>query len=110
MLTEAERAENLRLCQLATANAKQLLKPGDRVRVTRCPGTKRWFTFARWNGPWMVSKSGIDDFHPRYVDMVNQTKVDFTRRVSCSHLNMSRLLSAHLNWRTNSSRWWRTTR
>jgi hypothetical protein len=31
-------------------------------------------------------------------------------RRACSHLNISRLTSAHLNCRTSSSRWCRTTR
>ena len=51
--------------------AKKTLKKGDRVRCTKCPGTKRVFTFERWDGCWMVSKTGIDDYHPVNVDLVN---------------------------------------
>lgn len=75
-------AERRRLSQLAEANAKKALKHGDRVRVTKCPGTKRWITFSHWDGHWMVSKSGIDDYSPLHVDRVNDVAVDFTR--SCS--------------------------
>lgn len=51
--------------------AKKLLKKGDRVRCTKCPGTKRTFTFDHWDGIWMVSKSGINEYHPVNVDLVN---------------------------------------
>lgn len=60
--------------------AKEILKKGDRVRVTKCPGTKRTITFERWDGCWMVSKSGIDDYHPVNVDRVNGVDVDFVNR------------------------------
>jgi hypothetical protein len=63
---------------LAVRNAKQVLKPGDRIRVAKCPGTKRWITFARWDGNFMVSKSGIDDYSPFTVDRVNAQSVDFS--------------------------------
>lgn len=78
MLTDEQKAENRRLCSIAEQNSKKVLKVGDRVRVTKCPGTKRWITFAGWDGPWIVSKSGINDFHPRCVDRVNSAVVDFT--------------------------------
>jgi hypothetical protein len=55
----------------SVAKAKAFLKKGDRVRVTKCPGTPRTITFDRWDGPWMVSKSGIDDYHPSNVTKVN---------------------------------------
>lgn len=61
----------------AELNAKKILKKGDRVRCTKCPGTKRVFTFSHWDGCWMVSKSGINDYHPVNVDMVNGEKVYF---------------------------------
>jgi hypothetical protein len=69
--------ERRRLFKLAEENAKKVLKPGDRVRVSKCPGTKRWITFAGWDGHWMVSKSGINDYSPGAVDMVNGEPVDF---------------------------------
>lgn len=79
MLTEEQRAENRRLCTIAEINARKVLKPGDRLRVSKCPGTKRWITFAGWDGNWIVSKSGINDFHPRCVDMINGVPVDLTK-------------------------------
>lgn len=57
-----------------TENAKRgiyALRVGDRVRVTKCPGTKRTFTFNYWDGGWMVSKSGIDDYCAVSIDRVN---------------------------------------
>jgi len=64
-------------CSKAEATAKKVLKAGDRVRCTKCPSTKRVFTFSYWDGCWMVSKSGINDYHPVNVDMVNGIAVDF---------------------------------
>lgn len=61
----------------AVHNAKKSLKYGDRVRVSKCPGTKRYISFECWNGDWIVSKSGIDDYHPMNVDMVNGKAVNF---------------------------------
>ncbi len=63
--------------RLAAANAKKVLKAGDRLRVTKCPGTKRVITFAGWDGDWIVSKSGINDYAASCVDMVNGERVDF---------------------------------
>ena len=79
MLTEEQRAESRRQSLLAEKNAKMVLKPGDRLRVTKCPGTKRWITFAEWDGHWIVSKSGINDYSPACVDMLNGEAVDFTK-------------------------------
>lgn len=63
---------------IARENAGLILKAGDRVRVTKCPGTKRWITFSHFDGHWIVSKSGINDYSPICVDMVNGLPVDFT--------------------------------
>jgi hypothetical protein len=80
MLTEEQRTENIRLCRIAVANARKVLKPGDRIRVTKCPGTKRWTTFAEWRGEYeIISKSGRGEYHPRCVDMLNGQPVDFTK-------------------------------
>lgn len=78
-MTEDQRIENRRLSVIAEQNAKKILKPGDRLRVTKCPGTKRWITFAKWDGHWIVSKSGIDDYSPLCVDRLNAEAVDFTK-------------------------------
>ena len=81
MLTEEQKARNREQSLIAEKNAKAVLRVGDRLRVTKCPGTKRWITFASWSGHWIVSKSGIDDFSPLCVDMLNGDCVDFTKPV-----------------------------
>lgn len=48
MPTEEELADLRRRSAIAVANAKAVLKAGDRLRVTKCPGSKRWITFASW--------------------------------------------------------------
>lgn len=60
-------------------NAKTALKPGDRLRVTKCPGTKRWIIFAKWDGDEVISKSGRGGYYPRGIDKVNRRSVDFTK-------------------------------
>lgn len=79
MLTEEQRAKERELSLLAAENARNFLKVGDRFRVTKCPGTRRWATFAGWDGYWIVSKSGIDDYSARCIDRVNDDPVDFTK-------------------------------
>lgn len=78
MPTQEELDENRRRFRQAAENAKKVLKPGDRIRVAKCPGGKRVITFAGWSGPWIVSKSGIDDYAPYCVDRVNGKPVDFS--------------------------------
>jgi len=73
MLTEEQR----RLNEIAIKNAQAYLREGDRLRVTKCPGTKRWITFKNWDGCWIVSKSGINDYFPGSVDRVNDIAVNF---------------------------------
>ena len=77
MRTEEEKQAGRERFRVAMENAKKELKPGDRLRVTKCPGTKRWITFAGWDGNWIVSKSGINDYSAGCVDMVNDAAVDF---------------------------------
>jgi len=76
-MTDDEKAEKLQLTRLCEDRAKKLLKEGDRVGCTKCPGTKRIFTFVGWAGHWMLSKSGIDDLHPWNVYSVNGVPMDF---------------------------------
>lgn len=64
-------------CREAELKAKEVLKKGDRIRVTKCPGTKRTITFNHWDGCWIVSKSGINDYHPVNIDKVNGKSVLF---------------------------------
>lgn len=58
-------------------NAKKIIKVGDRIRCTKCLGKKSVFTFSHWDGSWMVSKSGINDYHPINVEVLNGIAIDF---------------------------------
>lgn len=79
MLTDEQKEERKKLCKIAVDNAHKILKVGDRLRVTKCPGTKRWITFSHWYGEnEIISKSGRGEYHPINVDMMNCTAVDFT--------------------------------
>lgn len=75
-MTPEQRAERLRLAKIAEDNARQVLKRGDRITVTKCPGTKRTITFDHWDGCWIVSKSGISDCHPVNVSKLNGQPID----------------------------------
>lgn len=57
--------------------AKSILKKGDKIRVTKCPGTKRTITFDHWDGWWIVSKSGIDDYSFLTIDKLNGDDFSF---------------------------------
>ena len=61
----------------AYCNAKKVLKRGDRITVTRCPGTKRSVIFECWDGEWIVTKSGIDDICATNISKLNGELVDF---------------------------------
>lgn len=78
-LTQEQREEVAYRSRIATDNAKKVLRSGDRLRVSKCPGTKRWITFSHWDGNWIVSKSGINDFAAMCVDRVNDRPVDFSK-------------------------------
>jgi hypothetical protein len=77
MTETPNRSEKVRIYHLATSQAKATLKRGDRLRVTKCPGTKRWITFECWDGDWIVSKSGINDYHAITIDRVNDKAINF---------------------------------
>lgn len=55
---------------------RAVLKEGDRIGVTKCPGTKRVITFSHWDGYWIVSKSGINDNSPKSVYSINGVTVN----------------------------------
>lgn len=74
-LTGEKYEERLRII----ARVKAILKTGDRVGCTKCPGTKRVFTFDYWDGRWMVSKSGINDYSPLSIYSINGVTVDFKK-------------------------------
>lgn len=71
--------ERLQEIRFATKQAKKMLKAGDRIRVTRCPGTRRWVIFEGWDGNWIVSKSGISDICAANIDRLNGDAVDFCK-------------------------------
>ena len=62
--------------QVIIRKAQSLLKKGDRVRCRKCLGTLRTFTFSHWDGLWMVSKSGIDDYSPLNIDRINGKEIN----------------------------------
>lgn len=70
-----ERREKL---QESVNFAKSILKKGDQVGCTKCPGTKRIFIFDHFEfNAWMCSKSGIDEYHPINIYSINGKKIDF---------------------------------
>lgn len=78
MIKDQQKDQTTR-CMIAVENAKKRLTTGDKLRVTKCPGRKRTVTFDRWDGDWIVSISGINDYHPVNVDRLNGVSVDFTK-------------------------------
>lgn len=72
---EAARAQS----RLATANAKAVLKSGDKIRVARCCRRKATITVLGWDGNWITSKSGIAEYSAVCVDRLNGKPVDFTQ-------------------------------
>ncbi len=62
----------------AIQNAKRILKTGDRITVAKCPGTKRSIIFREFDGQWIVSKSGINDYHPFNISKINGHEIDIT--------------------------------
>lgn len=60
----------------ATERARFILKPGDRLTVTHCPGTKRWIVFDGWDGDWICSRTR-NDYHASHVSKVNGVPTSF---------------------------------
>lgn len=60
----------------ATERAKAVLRPGDRLVVTSCPGTKRWVRFIGWDGSWIVTATR-DDFSAINISKVNGVPTSF---------------------------------
>jgi len=72
-----EVTENKRLMyRTAAKRAKAKLRPGDRIRVTACPGNKRWATFDHFEGEWVISRTG-QIYHPANIDKVFDELVNF---------------------------------
>lgn len=84
-LTEEEREVYAAHIRRAAERARATLKPGDRIRVTRCGGASPTFTFVGWapllagDGPsrWMESAGGSDDLSPFSVLAVNGKPTSF---------------------------------
>lgn len=60
----------------AVERARQTLKPGDRLTVTRCGGLTVTVTFERWDGGWICSKT-LADIAPSHIIKLNGTPVSF---------------------------------
>lgn len=70
--------EQLSISMSAVHNAKGVLKPGDRILVSRCGGFKATYTFNSWDGNWIVSKSGINDISAGAIEKINGQAFDLT--------------------------------
>ena len=76
-LTDEERAASRARFLAAADAARAVLKPGDRIRASRGCGPKATYTFAGWDGPWIVSRSGINDIAASSIVAVNGRPVIF---------------------------------
>ena len=72
--------EQILQCNNSVIEAKKVIQQGDRIGCTKCPNTKRVFTFSHWDGCWMVSISGINDYHPNAIYSINGEKPNFKTR------------------------------
>lgn len=65
----------------ATARARLVLKPGDRITFTSCPGTKRWGVFQGFDvgrhSSW-IRIATRDDVCAINISKVNGKAVDFS--------------------------------
>jgi len=61
----------------ATSTAKKVLKKGDRITVTKCPGTKRWIIFDHWEGNEIISVSGEGEYAATSISRLNGEPVNF---------------------------------
>ncbi|MEQ9223880.1 MAG: hypothetical protein RJQ08_10915 [Salinisphaeraceae bacterium] len=86
MLGDRERQRRLERLARATEAAKKVLKKGDRLTITKCPGTKRWIIFGHWEGDEIISASGRREYAAINVSRVNGERVDFTRPSSRDRL------------------------
>lgn len=84
---EERRAYDAQLTRAAD-RARAALKPGDRIRVTRCGGAAPIYTFDGWatnyganttteTSRWMRSISGVDDLSPFCLIAVNGEPTSF---------------------------------
>ena len=77
MLGNKEKQIRRKRIRKATKTAMDVLKKGDRIRVTKCPGTKRTITFDHWYGDEIISKSGRGEYAASNIDRLNGEPVSF---------------------------------
>ncbi len=61
----------------ATNAARKVLKKGDRITVTKCPGTKRWIIFDHWDRDEIISSTGGREYAATNISRLNGEPVDF---------------------------------
>jgi len=61
----------------ATDAAKKVMKKGDKITVTKCPGTKRWIIFDHWEGNEIISASGKGEYAATSITRLNGKPVNF---------------------------------
>lgn len=77
MLTDEERQQRIARLAKATDAAKKVLKKGDRLTVTKCPGTKRWIIFSHWEGNEIISASGQGEYAATSITRRNGEPANF---------------------------------
>lgn len=79
MIDDEERQKRIDRLTKATKAAKKVLKKGDRITVTKCPGTKRWIIFDHWEGTEIISASGGREYAATSISRLNGEPVDFCK-------------------------------
>ncbi|MBY2992461.1 hypothetical protein HF272_13585 [Rhizobium leguminosarum] len=82
MNSEEERALRQQHIKRGYARALGVLRDGDRITFTSCPGTKRWAYYSEsetvgFSGPSISSRTR-DDISPLAISKVNGDTVDFS--------------------------------
>lgn len=77
MHTDEELQERRARLAKATEAAKKVLQKGDRITVTKCPGTKRWIRFDHWEGNEIISASGEGEYAATNISRLNGEPVNF---------------------------------
>lgn len=73
---EEDRAKRLASFKRAADRARAVLRPGDRITFTSCPGTKRWGIFEGWERDWIRTRTR-DDVSASTITKVNGRLVSF---------------------------------
>lgn len=72
-VSEARRAATSR----ATARAKAVLKPGDRLYCGGCGGTRFTVTMTGWDGEHWITSKTKNDIHASHIIKVNGVPTSF---------------------------------